>query len=192
MSSPSPIPLLFKEAPLAQVVLSTQRQTAEGDPQVLSSIGLLLSAVCGTARTGRKPRIKTFFIKGILRKSCQFVDILYMYKPDYYHLTNPQGSTQEAVNFKRYCSLSAFSLIHCINPHLLTYPDLMPSPSGCSVFGCQGQYYPHWCPLHTYWSEVWRGRWTGAMCELTETGWSLGCWRWLESENADGLFGWRS
>lgn len=45
MSSPPPLPLLFKEAPLTQVVLSTQRQAAQGQPQVLSTTRLLLSAL---------------------------------------------------------------------------------------------------------------------------------------------------
>lgn len=51
VSSPSAIPLLFKEASLAQVVLSTQGQAAEGEPQVLGSTGLFVSAVCAAFKT---------------------------------------------------------------------------------------------------------------------------------------------
>lgn len=51
VSSPSAIPLLFKEASLAQVVLSAQGQAAEGEPQVLGSTGLFVSAVCAAFKT---------------------------------------------------------------------------------------------------------------------------------------------
>lgn len=61
MSAPSPLPLLLKEAPLTQVVLSTQRQAAQGQPQVLSSTRLLLSALCAAARAERKLKIHEFW-----------------------------------------------------------------------------------------------------------------------------------
>lgn len=58
MSSPSAVPLLFKEAPLAQVVLSSQRQAAQGEPQVLGPAGLLLSALCAAAKTEMRPKTR--------------------------------------------------------------------------------------------------------------------------------------
>lgn len=61
MSSPPPIPLRFEEASLAQVVLSTQRQTAEGEPQVLGSADLFLPVLCAAARAEGRTQAEEYF-----------------------------------------------------------------------------------------------------------------------------------
>lgn len=54
VSSSSPLPLLFEEASLAQIVLSTQRQAPQGQPQIFSPVRFLLSALCAAARAELK------------------------------------------------------------------------------------------------------------------------------------------
>ncbi|TNN54864.1 hypothetical protein EYF80_034894 [Liparis tanakae] len=52
---PAPLSVLLEEAPLAQVVLSAQRQAAQGEPQVLHAARLLLAALRAAAEeTGTK------------------------------------------------------------------------------------------------------------------------------------------
>ena len=93
MSSPSAVPLLFKEAPLAQVVLSSQRQAAQGESQVLGPAGLLLSALRAAAKTEMRPKTRDESWE-----SCQFVKVaLHITTFDY----SSQLNTRESL-FKRH------------------------------------------------------------------------------------------